>query len=629
MCQESLIHYLDTALNTEKEIVPRKDIETFICLGEQISHYEAVDAKYPIKMPATIKKYARPIDEKLATITVCDPAVGSGAYPVGMMTEIVRARRALTPYFNDFHERTPYHFKRHAILNCLYGVDIDPGAVEIAKLRLWLSLVVDEEDVKQIKPLPNLYYKIVTGNSLLGVEKTLFNEKLFDQLEKLKPLYFNESDQPKKAPLRKKIDNLIRQLTNDSEIFDFHIYFSEVFHKSSGFDVVIANPPYDVLNVTEGHKIERELLDTIRRMAKYKSAMGGKLNLFRVFIVQGLQILANDACLTYIIPYGFMCDSSSKNLRESILKEKQLIFIEAFPERDDPRKRLFESAKMSTCVILVRNTPTRIPFPVRTHYARHVRKDVPTVHLDYKLITQLDPANYSIPLMDEAGLSIVNKMISGKRRRIKEFGRCYEGEINLTFHKQYLRETRTGNAKMLKGAAVQRYLIRSRMSQGEIQFLDERSFLKACGGPKTEHHALKRIIMQGMTGVNEKTRLKMTILDEAAYCGNSVNYILLHSGEITYESLLAILNSKLLNWFFKLFSTNSNVNGYEVDNLPIVMADAEHQQQLGQLANRILAAKQRDPEADVSALERELDELVYALYGLTEEEKAFVQAAAK
>ena len=77
-----------------------------------------------------------------------------------MMTEIVRARSALTPYFNDVHDRTPYHFKRHAIQNCLYGVDIDPGAVEIAKLRLWLSLVVDEEDVKQIKPLPNLDYKM-------------------------------------------------------------------------------------------------------------------------------------------------------------------------------------------------------------------------------------------------------------------------------------------------------------------------------------------------------------------------------------------------------------------------------------------------------------------------------------
>ena len=122
-------------------------------------------------MPKSIINHAKMIDEKLADISICDPAVGSGAFPVGMMTEIVRARSALTPYFNDVHERTPYHFKRHAIQNCLYGVDIDPGAVEIAKLRLWLSLVVDEEDVKQIKPLPNLYYTIITGNSLIGIQK--------------------------------------------------------------------------------------------------------------------------------------------------------------------------------------------------------------------------------------------------------------------------------------------------------------------------------------------------------------------------------------------------------------------------------------------------------------------------
>ena len=228
MCQESLINYLDTALNSatetigrekrkqaefgdekseqtlltapaRSEIVPRADIETFVHLGDQISHYEAVETRYAIKMPKSIEKHARLIDEKLADITICDPAVGSGAFPVGMMTEIVRARSALTPYFNDVHERTPYHFKRHAIQNCLYGVDIDPGAVEIAKLRLWLSLVVDEEDVKQIKPLPNLFYKIVTGNSLLGVEKTNCSTgKLFRRLEELKPRYFDEPDKDKK-----------------------------------------------------------------------------------------------------------------------------------------------------------------------------------------------------------------------------------------------------------------------------------------------------------------------------------------------------------------------------------------------------------------------------------------------
>lgn len=66
------------------------------------------------------------------------------------------AHMALTPYFNGARDHAAYHFKRHAIQSCLYGVDIDPDAVEIAKLCLWLSRVVDEDDVKQIKPLPNL-----------------------------------------------------------------------------------------------------------------------------------------------------------------------------------------------------------------------------------------------------------------------------------------------------------------------------------------------------------------------------------------------------------------------------------------------------------------------------------------
>src|SRR5262249_32679010 len=147
------------------------------------------------------------------------------------MTEIVRARSALKPYFNAIDDRTPYHFKRHAIQNCLYGVDIDPGAVEIAKLRLWLSLVVDEEDVKQIKPLPNLFYKIVTGNSLLGLDKNLFNQHLYQRIEELKSRYFDEPDKGNKDRYKQQIEDTIHQLTNGKEAFDFEIYFSEVFHQ--------------------------------------------------------------------------------------------------------------------------------------------------------------------------------------------------------------------------------------------------------------------------------------------------------------------------------------------------------------------------------------------------------------
>ncbi|MCD5397173.1 MAG: BREX-1 system adenine-specific DNA-methyltransferase PglX, partial [Candidatus Pacebacteria bacterium] len=243
MCQQSLINYLTTEL---KDKVKKEDIETLIKYGETAVEHDAVhiekiskNSKYKgrydkSKLPKNIEKHAKIIDEKLASIRVCDPAVGSGAFPVGMMNEIIRTRNALTNYLKDKKKRTIYDFKRHAIQNCLYGVDIDPGAVEIAKLRLWLSLIVDEEDIKQIKSLPNLDYKIVCGNSLLGVEKNLFNQKLFTELEKLKPLFFNETDAKKKQKYKNQIDELINKITNGRKDFDFEVYFSEVFHEKKG-----------------------------------------------------------------------------------------------------------------------------------------------------------------------------------------------------------------------------------------------------------------------------------------------------------------------------------------------------------------------------------------------------------
>jgi type I restriction-modification system DNA methylase subunit len=295
MCQESLINYLDAALNKDNEVVPRADIETFVRLGDQISHYEAVETRYAIKMPKSIEQHARLIDEKLADITICDPAVGSGAFPVGMMTEIVHARSALTPYFNDVHERTPYHFKRHAIQNCLYGVDIDPGAIEIAKLRLWLSLVVDEEDVKQVKPLPNLDYKIVPGDSLRGVEKTLFNEKLFRQLEVLKPRYFDEPDKRQKDKVKQQIETTIHKLTNGKEAFDFEIYFSEVFHTKLGFDVVIGNPPWGQKAIS---------LETAERSYIQKAfpSSSGIFDMFRPFVERGVRLLKTRGAFGMILP---------------------------------------------------------------------------------------------------------------------------------------------------------------------------------------------------------------------------------------------------------------------------------------------------------------------------------------
>jgi len=234
MCQESLINFIFTELG---DSVPREDISLFIHIGDTVAEHESrvvskgkETSSYTHKLPESIRRHAEEIDRKLQNIRVCDPAIGSGAFPVGMMNEIVRARQTLTIYLGGNDDRTPYDFKRHAIQECLYGVDIDPGAVEIAKLRLWLSLVVDEDDIGHIKPLPNLDYRIMQGNSLLeeyeGIK--LFDEKLLgkdaecigselesarQQVKNLQKEYFALNSEGKLTNARKKeIETEIKQL---------------------------------------------------------------------------------------------------------------------------------------------------------------------------------------------------------------------------------------------------------------------------------------------------------------------------------------------------------------------------------------------------------------------------------
>jgi type I restriction-modification system DNA methylase subunit len=186
MCQQALLHYLAA----RAPHVPQNDLALFLRHAERFADFEAKDkksyAERGLLLPESISQNAVPLDDLLATITVCDPAIGSGAFPVGMMHEIVRARIALTPALEKSGDiraqkpRSAYALKRDAIHHSLYGVDLDPGAVEIAKLRLWLSMVVDEEEIGHIQPLPNLDYKIMQGNSLLeefdGIR--LLDEKL-------------------------------------------------------------------------------------------------------------------------------------------------------------------------------------------------------------------------------------------------------------------------------------------------------------------------------------------------------------------------------------------------------------------------------------------------------------------
>jgi hypothetical protein len=626
MCQESLVNYLDTGLNREKENIPRADIETFVHLGEQISHYEAVAAKYAVKMPKTIELHARLMDEKLSEITICDLAVGSGAFPVGMMTEIVRARSALTPYFNDLHERTPYYFKRHAIQNSLYGVDIDPGAIDIAKLRLWLSLIVDEEETKQIKPLPNLDYKVVVGNSLFGIEKTLFNEKLFHRLEELKPLYFDESDRAKKETYKNEIDDLIHKLTNGKEAFDFEIYFSEVFHRGKGFAVVIANPPY----IFARESAKKGLRDEDKQyFYKHYELAEYQVNLYPLFVEKGTRLLRSGGSLCFITPNNWLTINANKGMRKFVLGQSDIAIVNFYA-------RVFESADVDSSILIFKKSTDnrRVRLFEYTDGFRFIKEADCGFFLEQReqvinieafkaggtaALMQKIEAN-SRPLQEIADVRVglkayqIGKGKPTQTQRIKE-GRVFHADRKLD--KSYL--------KYLDGKDVCRY--RLEWSGEYLKYGDH------LAEPRRDFRLFssERILIRQIPS-KPPYCINASFTDETALNDlNSMNVINIREKP---GYVLGMLNSRLVSWWFvnkfgkMQRETFPQFKVNELADFPLPKNGEKYRDRIAKSASQILRAKRLHPEADTTALEREIDSLVYELYGLTQEEIAVLEAGA-
>jgi len=298
MAQQSLLYFLETELKEKN--VAKEDLETFIHYGVHIIDKDIAIKEGKLKqtanklsIPESISQNADAIDKVLENIKICDPAVGSGAFPVGIMNEIVKLRKLLTPFLKgeNAEERNAYRFKSNAIQNSIYGVDIDAGAVEIAKLRLWLSMVVDEERIDSIEPLPNLEYKIVQGNSLINMPEGTFRDpQLEKEIEQLTKNYYTITDKEKKQEQKEIIDAKIQQLlASASEFagydidFDFKLYFHEVFNEKQGFDVVIGNPPF-----VEARKLPQYLVNIYRN--NYETA-GNRINTFSLFTEKGISNL--------------------------------------------------------------------------------------------------------------------------------------------------------------------------------------------------------------------------------------------------------------------------------------------------------------------------------------------------
>lgn len=335
MCQQSLIQYLNTKMDGKVDI---SDIEFLVRYGDVYSELQdkVSDIKsYETKLPEQlvhIKPYAEQIDNALAAVKVFDPAIGSGAFPVGMMHEIIRTRQTLldSGFIKADRKHTIYEYKRQIIRDSIYGVDIEESAVEIAKLRLWLSLVVDEDNTTNIKPLPNLDYKIVCGNSLKDVHN-LFGESIRKELENLQAKQF-DSFGTEKSRYTRQINNIYTQIFNKDE-FDFRLYFPKVFD-NGGFDIVIANPPYI------GEKDNKKIFEEARRYSIGKSFYIGKMDYFYFFFHLALNIVKEFGIVSFITTNYYVTAAGAKKLRTDFKSRASLLYMINFNEL-----KIFESAK--------------------------------------------------------------------------------------------------------------------------------------------------------------------------------------------------------------------------------------------------------------------------------------------
>ena len=619
---------------------------------------------------------ARRISEALDEVTVVDPACGSGAYLLGMMQELVELQAALYSDRLRTTARDLYELKLHIIQRSLYGVDNDEFAVNIAMLRMWLSLAIEYEGDKP-EPLPNLDFKVVCGDSLLGPDPSpesfpdLFRD-LADRLNlgEIKAQYMRASDGNAKQRLKHKIavvEAQVQQALGDAGSADWRIWFAEVFSARDGFDIVIANPPYIQLEKDEGKLAKRY------RGVGYRT-FASRGDVYQLFYERGCQLLTpGRGMLAYITSNSWLKAEYGKPLRRY------------FAERHTPQRLLelgkdtFESAIVDTCVLLVcegggaqrfaavdmdrlagngfppheelwgRTAPDgAAPWSILSRSEQRVMDKMraagrPLGEWDAKINYGVktgynkafiidDTTRQALIDADSKSDEIIKPILRGRDIRryraqwanlwliVAKFG-SYR-----TLPKEYpaVYEHLLQHEEKLRARGQCRYS-RSGRSNRKAAYTGQHHWLELDNNPKDQY--LGEFDKEKLLWIDLTEYGRFAYDQSGMFCLNTAYMVT--GPSIRY--LCAVLNSNLTTWFMRNTALNSGMGTprwvrFTVERLPISQVAVARQRPFIQLVDRILAAKASNPDADTSAQEAEIDRLVYDLYDLTAEEVAAVEA---
>ena len=616
MCQESLIAYLETNTSVAKD-----KIRQFV-----LSPEEGVDDILENKKPKLLTA--------LEEVKICDPAIGSGAFPMGLLNELLHCREVLSGEHYDRAE-----IKKSIIQNNIYGVDIEKGAVDIARLRFWLSIVVDEETPS---PLPNLDYKIMQGNSLIesfeGIdlsqltykreskqdrgEVSLFDDeknRLQKEVSLLLTSYYSCSDHVRKQQLRKRIsDTINRQLksqffnsdilkkfedidpSENNKFFLWHTWFSDVFNREdekSGFDIVIGNPPYvSSKSLSKDYKV---ILQTNFKFADKQ------FDLYSLFIELSLKLLASNGVNTLIIPDSFIGRSNFALPRIELVNSTKItkwVHI----------NNVFESAEVSSLIYLSINKKS-LPYSFTYEKAETVHdwnngnkleqlvyQDIINKTKDYKIIC-------SSPEI----IRIANSLLS--LDKFDKYFIMWRGEeLGKKSDAISLLKTNDWMLPILAGDNVKRY---------EQPTINKWIHTYNVSKDITNYTTPKILIRQLGTTINATIDNNSCITLQSVYCLIPMKK---HSSEDLF-AYLGLLNSKIYRFLYNFMSgdkqTFQRIILENIKSLPMPNISELLDSNIGYMAKSILY----DTNINSSMLEREIDQIVYKLYGLTDAEIKIIE----
>lgn len=379
---------------------------------------------------------------------------------------------------------------------------------------------------------------------------------------------------------------MCRRSLAESGIHCFHweLAFPQVFLEQpgaeAGFDVVIGNPPYDVLSEKESGPHVAPLKKFISQDASLAPSRLGKNNLYKVFICRALGLLREGGSLSFIVPMPLLGDEQASGVRKVLLKQGTFQQIHAFPQKDNPARLVFYDAKLATALFVYQKGEIDGPhsaFVSAVHPAQSITSDSPSLRLDASSVALYDPSNMTIVSCAQEDWDLAVAITRGSGiGRLSRYCVSFQGEVNETTHKDFLSEDGgEGRTLVLRGSNVCLYVLRE-ASQGEPLYVDAAAFRQGRSlDTKAFHGTIPRIGFQRSSPQNNFRRLIAARIPEGMLCFDTVSYIpLRNSALLSGDFLLALLNSKLIEWYFRLGSTNSKVNEYQFNNLPCpVFAD--------------------------------------------------------